>query len=126
MFIYVCVKKLTICCWTSLYPWLHPCCCRCCFFLLFFRLFAPRRRSLLGLVLLNPPSPFSSTVPVPCCFLLIAAASKAWSYLLIDSCFGSTINSLALSLLLSLSSFYIFDVWIDIQHDNGIYLVLKV
>lgn len=71
--IYVCVKKLTICCWTSLYPWLHPCCC-CCrfFFLLFLRLFAPRRRSLLGLVPLNPHPllPSSSTVPVPCFLLL--------------------------------------------------------
>lgn len=50
------MKKLSIRCWTSLYPWHHPCCCRCRFFLLLLRLFAPRRRSLLGLVLLNPPS----------------------------------------------------------------------
>lgn len=50
LFIYVCEnKKLTIRCWTGLYPWLCPCRCRCrCFLLLFLRLFASRRRSLLG------------------------------------------------------------------------------
>lgn len=61
VFIYVCIKKLTIYRRTGLYPWLHPRWRRRRFFLLFFlRLLAPRCRSLLGLVLLTShplPSP---------------------------------------------------------------------
>lgn len=124
VFIYVCVKKLTICCWTSLYPWLHPCCCRCCFFL---RLLAPRCRSLLGLVLLNPPHPFPapSLFPVFCCSHHLTAATKAWSRLPSDGCFGCTTNSQAFSPLLSLHNFQICALWVDIEYDNGICLVQK-
>lgn len=114
VFIYVRVKKLTICCWTSLYPCLHPCCCCCCFFLLFLRLFAPRRRSLLGLVLLNPPltlfqhrpsSLFSSALTTsrlqlgPACPMMAALAAQT--------------NSPAFSPLLSLHNHQIWDLLVD-------------
>lgn len=66
--IYLCIKKLSIRCWTNLHPWLPSCCCCCCFlYLLFFRLFAPQLRSLLGLV----PPPSSCNNASSHCFLLV-------------------------------------------------------
>lgn len=123
--IYVCEKKLTICCWTSLYPWHHPCCCRCRFFLLFLRLFAPRRRSLLGLVLLNPPHlPAPSLFPAFRCSHHLTALTTAWSHLPNDGCSGCTTNSLAWFPLLSLTNSHTSDVWIDL-YSNGICLKLS-
>lgn len=109
VFIYVCIKKLTIYRRTGLYPWLHPRWCRRRFFLLlfFFRLFAPRCRSLLGLVVLTS-HPLPSPISRHCLFPAAPTTSRLHSPpLSSDGCCDCTTNSLALSSLLSTTIGYL-------------------
>lgn len=113
LFIYVCIKKLTIYRRTGLYPWLHPRWRRRRFFLLFFlRLFAPRCRSLLGLVLLTS-RPLPSPIFQHCLFPAATTTSQLQlrlappPHLSSDGCCDCTTNSLALSSLLSTTIVYL-------------------
>lgn len=114
VFIYVCIKKLTIYRRTGLYPWLHPRWCRRRFFLLFFfRLFAPRCRSLLRLVLLTS-HPLLSPTFQHCLFPAATTTSRLQhlptppsSYpVMVAVPARPTTNSLASSSLLSTTIYY--------------------
>lgn len=90
------MKKLTIRCWTGLYPWLCPCRCRR-FLLLLLRLFASRRRSLLGFSSAPKTPMFAPNLPGNRCL-----------FFFVFCFFAARTNSLASSLLLPLDLVFFF------------------